>query len=253
MGQQSLAGRVVMVTGGAQGIGAGIGHAMAGAGAAVAVCDLDADLAARTALELRRQGARALAVPTDVSVGASVRSAVARVEADLGGIDVLVNNAGIDKIEMFVDSEEPTWDRLIAVNLKGTLLCCRAVLDKMIERGSGRIINLGSDAGRVGSSGEAVYSATKGGVIAFTKTLAREVARTGITVNCVCPGPTDTKLLAQVEDFDPKLHASLARAIPLKRLGQPADIAALVAFLASDAAAYITGQTISVSGGLTMA
>jgi 2-hydroxycyclohexanecarboxyl-CoA dehydrogenase len=249
----SLTGRVVMVTGGAQGIGAGICRAVAAAGATVAVCDLDVGLAASTADQLASQGARAIPVETDVSDASSVRAAVARVAADLGPVDVLVNNAGIDTIEMFVDSEETTWDRLIAVNLKGTLLCCRAVLDSMIARGSGRIVNIGSDAGRVGSSGEAVYSATKGGIISFSKTLAREVARSGITVNCVCPGPTDTKLLAQVEDFDPKLHGALARAIPLKRLGRPEDIAALVAFLASDAAEFITGQTISVSGGLTMA
>ena len=253
MGPEELSGHVAMVTGAAQGIGAGIARALGEAGASVAICDLDAELAARTAETLTREGVRATAFATDVADGASVRAAVAAIEASLGPIDVLVNNAGIDQIEMFVDSEEATWDRLIAVNLKGMLLCCRAVLDGMVERGAGRIVNLGSDAGRVGSSGEAVYSATKGGVIAFTKTLAREVARSGVTVNCVCPGPTDTKLLAQVEDFDPKLHASLARAIPLKRLGQPEDVAALVAFLASDAASYITGQTISVSGGLTMA
>jgi 2-hydroxycyclohexanecarboxyl-CoA dehydrogenase len=245
--------RVAMVTGGARGIGAGIGRALAAAEFAVAVCDLDSESAGETASGLCDAGARAIAVQTDVSDATSVRAAVAEIASRLGPVDVLVNNAGIDVIEFFVDSVESTWDALIAVNLKGTLLCCRAVLDAMIERGAGRIVNLGSDAGRVGSSGEAVYSATKGGVIAFTKTLAREVARHGITVNCVCPGPTDTKLLAQVEDFDPKLHAALTRAIPLRRLGQPEDVAGLVAFLASDAAAFITGQTVSVSGGLTMA
>jgi len=245
--------RVVVVTGGAQGIGAGICRAVAAEGARVAICDLDVDLATETALALTKDGAHAIAVRVDVSDASSVNTAIEQVESSLGAADVLVNNAGIDTIEFFVDSVESTWDQLIAVNLKGTLLCCRAVLDSMIERKAGRIINLGSDAGRVGSSGEAVYSATKGGIIAFTKTLAREVARHGITVNCVCPGPTDTKLLGQVEAFDPKLHAALARAVPLRRLGQPADIAALVAFLASDGAAYITGQTISVSGGLTMA
>jgi 2-hydroxycyclohexanecarboxyl-CoA dehydrogenase len=164
-----------------------------------------------------------------------------------------VNNAGIDVIAPFLDTDEATWDRLWAVNLRGTLLATRAVLPGMVTRERGRIVNIGSDAGRVGSSGEAVYSATKGGVIAFTKTLAREVARHGVTVNCVCPGPTDTALLEQVREYDEKLHASLARAIPLRRLGRPEDVAAAVVFLASDAAGYITGQTLSVSGGLTMA
>ena len=249
----SLQGSVAMVTGGAQGIGAGISGALAADGASVAVCDIDLATATATAEALEREGRRAIAVHADVSSANSVRAAVDKIEATLGPVDILVNNAGIDKIEFFVDSVESTWDRLIAVNLKGNLLCSRAVLDSMIARTTGRIINIGSDAGRVGSSGEAVYSATKGAVISFTKALAREVARHAITVNCICPGPTDTRLLAQVEEFDAKLHASLARAIPLRRLGQPRDIARLVAFLASESASYITGQTISVSGGLTMA
>src|SRR5262245_60597697 len=149
-------------------------------------------------------------------------------------------------------SDEAVWDRLIAVNLKGVLLCCRAVAAGMIDRGHGRIVNIGSDAGRVGSSGEAVYSATKGGVIAFTKTLARELARHGITVNCVCPGPTDTALLAQVGEYSDKLLAGLTKAIPLRRVAQPDDVAAMVAFLVGDDAGYVTGQTVSVNGGLTM-
>ena len=181
-----------------------------------------------------------------------MRAAVAEAEARLGPIDVLVNNAGIDVIQPFLESDEETWERLWAVNLKGMLLVTRAVLDGMVKRERGRIVNVGSDAGRVGSSAEAVYSATKGGVIAFGKALAREVARHGITVNCVCPGPTDTSLLEQVRAYDAKLHASLARAIPLRRLGRPEDVAAAVVFLASEEAAYITGQTLSVSGGLTM-
>jgi 2-hydroxycyclohexanecarboxyl-CoA dehydrogenase len=189
----------------------------------------------------------------DVADARSVRAGVEEAEARLGPLDVLVNNAGIDVIGPFLESREETWDRLWAVNLRGTLLTTRAALHGMVARERGRIVNIGSDAGRVGSSGEAVYAATKGGVIAFTKTLAREVARHGITVNCVCPGPTDTALLEQVREYDEKLHASLARAIPLRRLGRPEDVAAAVVFLASDAAAYITGQTLSVSGGLTMA
>lgn len=249
----TLANRVVMVTGGAGGIGTGICRAAAHAGAKVAVCDLDRDAAELTRAKLAADGLATTPVKLDVSDPASVAFGIGEIEAALGPVDVLVNNAGIDIISLFVDSDPDDWDRLIAVNLKGPLHCCRAVLDSMTERGAGRIINIASDAGRVGSSGEAVYSATKGGVIAFTKTLAREVARSGITVNCVCPGPTDTKLLAQVEEFDPKLHGALARAIPLKRLGQPEDIAGLVVFLAGDSASFITGQTISVSGGLTMA
>jgi 2-hydroxycyclohexanecarboxyl-CoA dehydrogenase len=248
----ALQGRTALVTGGARGIGAEICRALAAAGAAVAVCDIDEAAARATAAALERGGARAAAFGTDVSDSRSVAAALDGVAAALGAVDVLVNNAGIDRIERFVESKEETWDRLLAVNLKGTLICCRAVLDSMLARGSGRIINIGSDAGRVGSTGEAVYSATKGGIIAFTKTLAREVARSGIAVNCVCPGPTDTDLLAQVKAYDERLYEGLARGIPMRRLGRPADVAALVVFLAGDEAAYITGQTISVNGGLTM-
>jgi 2-hydroxycyclohexanecarboxyl-CoA dehydrogenase len=246
----SLAERVALVTGAARGIGAGIARACAAAGARVALGDVAEASVRETAAAI---GAEAVPLVMDVSDARSVRAAVAEAEARLGPLDVLVNNAGVDVIAAFVDSHEETWERLWAVNLRGTLLTTRAVLHGMIARGRGRIVNIGSDAGRVGSSGEAVYSATKGGVIAFSKTLAREVARHGITVNCVCPGPTDTALLEQVREYDEGLHASLARAIPLRRLGRPEDVAAAVVFLASDAAAYITGQTLSVSGGLTMA
>jgi 2-hydroxycyclohexanecarboxyl-CoA dehydrogenase len=246
----TLAGKVVLVTGAARGIGAGIARAAAEAGAAVALGDVAESSVREAAAAL---GARALPLVMDVSDARSVRAAVDEAESRLGPIDALVNNAGIDVIGPFLDSSERDWERLWAVNLRGTLLATRAVLHGMVARQRGRIVNIGSDAGRVGSSGEAVYSATKGGVIAFTKTLAREVARHGVTVNCVCPGPTDTALLEQVREYDEKLHASLARAIPLRRLGRPEDVAAAVVFLASDAAAYITGQTLSVSGGLTMA
>jgi 2-hydroxycyclohexanecarboxyl-CoA dehydrogenase len=246
----TLEGRTALVTGAARGIGAGIARALAAAGARVALADVAGDTVRETAESL---GERGLAIVMDVSDARSVRAGVAEAEARLGPLDVLVNNAGVDTIAPFVETDEAVWDRLWAVNLKGTLLTTRAVLDGMIARECGRIISIGSDAGRVGSTGEAVYSATKGGVIAFSKSLAREVARHGITVNCVCPGPTDTALLEQVREYDEKLHASLARAIPLRRLGKPEDVAAAVAFLASDDAAYITGQTLSVSGGLTMA
>jgi 2-hydroxycyclohexanecarboxyl-CoA dehydrogenase len=246
--------RVALVTGAARGIGRAIAETLAAEGWAVAIADLDESAAVETAAAI---GATAdeptVGVAVDIADTASVRAMVDRVETVLGPIDGLVNNAGVDVIKPFVDSTEAEWDRIIAVNLKGTIACCRAVLDGMLERGAGRIVSIASDAGRVGSTGEAVYSATKGGVIAFSKALAREVARSGITVNCVCPGPTETALLGQVAAYSEKLYAGLARAIPLGRTAQPRDIAPAVAFLLSDAAGYVTGQTLSVSGGLTMA
>lgn len=249
----SVRDKVALVTGAGRGIGEAIADRLAAEGAAVAVCDLDAEAAGKVATLLaQRYGVRATGVGADISDGVAVRTAVERVAAELGPVDVLVNNAAVDVIGRFVDSGEETWDRIIAVNLRGTITMTRAVLDPMIERGGGRIVHIASDAGRVGSSGEVVYSATKGGVIAFGKALAREVARHGITVNSVCPGPTDTALLGQVAEYSQKMYDATLRAIPLRRVAQPADIAGVVAFLASDDAAYMTGQTLSVSGGLTM-
>jgi 2-hydroxycyclohexanecarboxyl-CoA dehydrogenase len=246
--------RVALVTGGARGIGAAISHALAGDGWSVAIGDLDEEHAVDTAATIGdSHGVATAGYGMDIADVAAVGAVVERIATDLGPVQALVNNAGIDVIKPFVESSEDEWDRIIAVNLKGTIGCCRAVLDGMIERRSGRIVSIASDAGRVGSSGEAVYSATKGGVIAFTKTLAREVARYGIRANCVCPGPTETALLNQVAEYSEKLYSGLARAIPLGRTAQPDDIAPAVAFLLGDGAAYITGQTLSVSGGLTMA
>jgi 2-hydroxycyclohexanecarboxyl-CoA dehydrogenase len=249
----SLEGRVAVVTGAGRGIGAAIASALAASGAAVVVWDLDGGRAGEVAGRLTEEhGVRAAWRRVDVSDGAAVEDAVESAEAEVGPIDVLVNNAGIDVIGRFLESDEASWDRVIAVNLKGTITTCHRVVRRMVERGSGRVVNVGSDAGKVGSSGEAVYSATKGGVIAFTKTLAREVASAGVTVNCICPGPTDTALLAQLGEYNRRLYDSLARSIPLGRIAQPAEIAPVVVFLAGDGAAYITGQALSVSGGLTM-
>ncbi len=244
--------RVALVTGGARGIGAAIARRLAADGFAVALCDLDASGAAETARAIGADGARTLGVGADVARAESVSACVDQVEAQLGPVDVLVNNAGIDIPGFFVESKEPDWDRLWAVNVKGVLHCTQRVLPGMTERRRGRVINIASDAGRVGAGGEAVYSATKGAVIAFTKALARELARFDVTANAVCPGATDTALLAMLGDFNPKLHQNLVRGIPLRRVGQPEDVAGAVAYLASDAAAYVTGQSLSVSGGLTM-
>jgi 2-hydroxycyclohexanecarboxyl-CoA dehydrogenase len=246
--------RVALVTGGARGIGEAICRALATDGWSIAIADLDEQAAARTATSVAREhGVATRGYGVDVCDLDAIDRMVTTIERDLGPVESLVNCAGTDVFKQFVDSTAEEWDRVIAVNLRGTIGCCRAVLDGMIERGSGRIVNIASDAGRVGSSGEAVYSATKGGVIAFTKTLARELARHGIRVNCVCPGPTETPLLAELAEYSQKLYDALARAIPLGRTAEPEDIAPAVAFLLSDGAGYITGQTLSVSGGLTMA
>lgn len=244
-----LDGRVAMVTGGAGGIGRAICRALAADGATIAVCDVDGEAAARAAADL---GAGHAGFQADISDSGAVAALVTQVARELGPIGILVNNAGIDKIERFVDSTEETWRAIVNVNYLGTVIVTRAVLDSMLEQRYGRIVNIGSDAGRVGSSGEVVYSGTKGAIIAFSKALAREVATKGITVNTVCPGPTDTALLQQVADHSQGMFDALAKAVPMKRIGTPEDIAPAVAFFAGPGAAFITGQTLSVSGGLTM-
>jgi 2-hydroxycyclohexanecarboxyl-CoA dehydrogenase len=244
--------KIAIVTGAGRGIGRGIAEKLAREGAIVVVTDVDEQSAVNTAAELGGIGLDLhVGLRVDVTDRASVAAMVATVTEQFGRIDVLVNNAGWDKVGPFVDSDEADWDRVIAINLYGVLHTSKAVLPIMAAQGHGHVVNLGSDAGRVGSSGEAVYSAAKGGVIAFTKTTAREMARHQVRANCVCPGPTDTALFHSFAP-DPKLQDALIRAIPFRRLAQPSDIANAVAFFASDEAAYITGQTVSVSGGLTM-
>ncbi|XVX19597.1 SDR family NAD(P)-dependent oxidoreductase [Actinomycetota bacterium] len=239
--------KVTIVTGAASGIGRGIAEKCAAEGATVIVTDVNAEAAERTATEI---GGSAKGYGMDVTSLEDVKRVVEAVKGEHGRIDVLVNNAGWDEAMPFVQTTPELWQKVIGINYVGVLNTCHTVLPVMMEQGHGSVVNLGSDAGRVGSSGEAVYAGAKGAVIAFSKTAAREVARNQVNVNVVCPGPTDTPLFASMGGD--KLREGLTKAIPFRRLGQPEDIANAVVFLASDEANFITGQTLSVSGGLTM-
>jgi 2-hydroxycyclohexanecarboxyl-CoA dehydrogenase len=246
---RGLQGKVVLVTGAGRGMGSAIAVRLAAEGAKVAVTDVDEKSAVNTASAL--DGAAGFRL--DITDSAEVTSRVEEIVAALGPIDALVNNAGWDRMAPFLQTDEDLWERLIDINLRGPIRMTKTVLPQMVERQTGRIVNISSDAGRVGSMGEAVYSACKAGIIGFGKTVAREVARYGVTVNAICPGPTDTPLLESVAEGNKKVIESLKRAIPMRRLGLPEDIAGAVAFMVSDDAGFITGQTLSVSGGLTMA
>ena len=238
--------KTVLVTGGGGAIGSAICRRFAAEGAQVLVADKDAPAAERVAAEVKGK-----ALVFDIADHAAAKAAIGA-----RAVDVLVNNAGWDRFQNFVETKPEEWEKLLDINLRGPLNMHHTVLPGMLARGRGRIVNISSDAARVGSSGEGVYSACKGGIIAFSKTIAREVARKGITVNVVCPGPTDTPILRGFlgeGEAGQKVYDALVRAIPMKRVGQPGDIPGIVAFLASDDAAFITGQVISVSGGLTMA
>ncbi len=240
--------RVVLVTGGASGIGKAVAEAFATEGARVAVADIDEAGAASVAGSIE-----GLAVAMDVSDPSMVQSGVGEVLAAFGRIDILVNVAGWDRIMPFVDTTEEMWDRVIGINYKGVLATCHAVLPHMIEQRSGVIVNTASEAGRSGSSGEAVYSGTKGAVIAFSKAIARESARYGIRVNTVAPGLTDTPLLqGMISDGNDQLIDAIVRATPIRRLGTVEEVAAAILFMASDRASFITGQTLGVGGGLVM-
>jgi 2-hydroxycyclohexanecarboxyl-CoA dehydrogenase len=239
--------KVALVTGGSSGIGLGITKRLIESGADVFI--LDKNLETDFAKEMIKKS-RAIAL--DVSQYIKVKEAVKTIIDEVGQIDIVINNAGVDIVKPFVSTQPEEWDFVISVNLFGVFNICHVVIPYMTERQTGKIINIASDAGKVGSSGEAVYSAAKGGVISFTKTLAREVARAKITVNCICPGPTDTPLLKTVKDENPNLVEALTKAVPLRRLGTPLDVANAVLFLASELSDYMTGQAISVSGGLSM-
>jgi 2-hydroxycyclohexanecarboxyl-CoA dehydrogenase len=249
---RGLANQVAVVTGGGGGIGREICIRFAEEGARVAVLDVDAG-AARQTVEAIGDAARAFTV--DITDPQSVKQAIAAVVEAHGTIDTLVNNAGWDRGAPFLKTAPDLWAKIIAINYQGVLNMHREVLPLMVERGRGKIINIASDAGRAGSSGEAVYAGCKAAVIAFGKSIARELAQDGITINAVSPGPTDTAFFrdfAGEGEYGEKLRAGLQRAIPMRRLGKPEDIPGIVVFLASDDADFITGQVISVSGGLTM-
>jgi len=252
---RGLTDKVAVVTGAGGGIGAAICERLAEEGCHIALFDRDAEGIRAAGKKIQTLGGKISTHVVDITDYDGVRDAVASIESDQGGIDILVNNAGFDRFANFLDTTPEQWEPIIAVNLRGTLNMHHVVLPGMRDRGRGRVVNIASDAGRVGSSMEAVYSACKGGIIAFTKSVARELARTGVRLNVVCPGPTDTPLLAQFlegGEQGAKILRALERAVPMKRIGRPEDLAGIVAFLSSDDAEYITGQVISVSGGLTM-
>lgn len=245
-----LEGRVAVVTGAASGIGRATAVALAAAGARVFAADVDVPRGERAAAEIREAGGAADFGRVDLADGDSIAACADEMLARTGAPHILVNAAGWDEIRPFVETSPELVDRLVGVNLVGPVKLTRALLPAMIEAGRGKIVNVASDAGRVGSSGETVYAGAKGGIIAFTKSVAREVARHGITSNCVCPGPTDTPLFQSLPE---KLKAALVRAIPFGRLARPEEVADAILFFASPSSDYVTGQVLSVSGGLTMA
>lgn len=253
---RGLQNKTVIVTGGGGGIGGATCRRFGEAGSRVAVFDINMESAEQTAADITQAGGVAQAFRCDITDHEGVKTAVAAAEAALGPISILVNNAGWDIFRLFKDTTPADWQKLIAINLTGALNMHHAVLPGMLERRHGRIVNIASDAARVGSSGEAVYAACKAGLVGFSKTIAREHARHGISVNVVCPGATNTALF---DDYKKgagnpeKLEEAFRRATPMGRIGEPEDLPGAILFFASDDAAYVTGQVLSVSGGLTMA
>jgi 2-hydroxycyclohexanecarboxyl-CoA dehydrogenase len=252
---RGLKGKSVLITGAAGGIGQALTVRFAEEGCRLGLFDLNGHALEAAAQRARGAGAAATTYAVDITDYAAVKAAVDAFAAEAGRIDVLVNNAGWDKFAPFLETKPDLWDKVIAINLKGPINLHHAVLAHMAKAKSGRVVNVASDAGRVGSSGESVYSACKGGIIAFTKTMAREMARFDVKLNAVAPGPTDTALFHSFigeGEAGQKVHAALEKSIPLRRIAKPDDIVGMIAFLASDEADYVTGQVISVSGGLTM-
>jgi 2-hydroxycyclohexanecarboxyl-CoA dehydrogenase len=245
-----LEGKVAVVTGAASGIGRATAEKLAAAGAHVLLGDIAANAGEAVAARLRERGLRADFILLDVTDPASIEAFRRDTAHRAAHVDIVANVAGWGKTEPFIKNTPDFWRKVVDLNLMGPIAVTRAFIEPMMERKSGKIVTVASDAGRVGSLGETVYSAAKGGAIAFTKALARETARFHVNVNCVCPGPTDTPLLAAVPD---KIKEAFIRVTPMQRLAQPAEVADAVLFFASDAASFITGQVLSVSGGLTMA
>lgn len=246
----NLDGRTALVTGAGSGIGRAIAVKLAESRARVIATDLVGARAEAVAAELTGRGLSARGYAMDVCDAAAIAAVRAALAAEGMLPDVLVNNAGWDRLEPFLENTPDFWRKVVDINYLGPVTVTRAFLDPMIESGKGgRIVNISSDAGRVGSSGETVYAGAKGAMIAFTKSLAREMARHGINVNCVCPGPTDTPLFHSNPE---KVNEALVRAIPFRRVAKPEEIAGPVAFFAAAEASYVTGQVLSVSGGLTM-
>ncbi len=252
MANRRFEGKTAIVTGAGSGVGRAMALGLANDGAAVVIADLSAERAESVVKEITSAGGAALAVDVDVADANRVSQMAAKAKEKFGKIDILISNAGWDKVMPFVETDEGLWDRVTDINLRGHIACAHATVPYMIEAGSGKIVFIASDAGRVGSSGEAIYSGAKGGVIAFSKALAREMARKGINVNCVAPGLTDTPMLAEVSEGNERLMGAIIKSIPLGRVGTPEEVAKAALFLVSSDADYITGQTLSVNGGLSM-
>jgi 2-hydroxycyclohexanecarboxyl-CoA dehydrogenase len=249
-----LAGHAAIITGGGRGIGRAIALRLARDGAKVGILDVDAESAQAVAAEVNGLGSSGYARKADLTQYGETHQAVEELYCELGGLAILVNNAGIDQPKPFLETDEAFWDRFIAVNYKSFLIASHVCIPYLMRSTRGRIISLGSDAGRVGTAGEVIYGGTKGAIMASSKALARELAGYQITVNCVSPGPIDTAIWQNLAagEHGKKIAEGVVRAIPLRRIGQPEEVADAVAFLASDDARYITGQVLSVDGGLTM-